>query len=110
MSEAYKCLGQVALGATSLTDVYTVPAGKSAVISTVFLCNRSAAPVAVRLSVAVAGGAGDNKQYMVYDQAIPANETLAITAGITMATTDVLRAYAASADISVNVFGSEITP
>jgi hypothetical protein len=110
MSEAYKCLGQAALAATTLTDVYTVPAGKSAVISTVFLCNRSAGAVAVRLSVSVAGAADNDKQYMAYDQSIPANETLAITAGITLAATDVLRAYAASADISVNVFGSEITP
>ena len=109
MTEVYKPLGQAALAATTLTDVYTVPAGKSAVISTVFICNRSASPVAVRLSVAVAGTADDDKQYIAYEQSIPARETLSITAGITLAATDVLRAYAASADISVNVFGSEIT-
>lgn len=109
MAEAYKSLGQAALAAITLTDVYTVPAGKSAVISTVFLCNRSASPVAVRVSVAVAGEADADKQYFVYDQAIPANDALVLTVGATLAATDVLRAYAASADISVNVFGSEIT-
>jgi len=110
MAEALKVLGQAALAATTPTDVYTVPSGKSSVISTVFLCNRSAGAVAVRLSVAVAGAGADNKQYVYYDVSVPANDTLALTAGITLAATDVLRAYAASADISVNVFGSEITP
>lgn len=110
MAEVYKVLGQAALAATTLTDVYTVPAGKSAVVSTVFICNRSAGAVATRLSVAVAGAADDNKQYIYYGLSIPANDSISLTAGITLAATDVFRAYAASADISVNIFGSEITP
>jgi hypothetical protein len=109
VAEAYKVLGQAALAATTLTDVYTVPAATSAIVSTIFLANRSAGSVAVRVAVAVAGAGDDSKQYLVYDQAVPANETLSITAGITLAATDVVRAYAASANISVNVFGTEIT-
>jgi hypothetical protein len=109
MAEAYKILGQVALEATTLTDVYTVPAGKSAVISTVSVCNRSGGAVTARVSLSVAGAADDSEQYIIYDQSIPANDTLLVTAGITLAATDVLRAYAASANITINVFGSEIT-
>ena len=109
MAEAYKVLGQAALAATTLTDVYTVPAATAAVISTIFMANRSALPVVVRLSVAVAGAGDATKQYIYYDVPIPTNDSLAVTAGITLAATDVIRAYAASADISVSVFGTEIT-
>jgi hypothetical protein len=96
------------LAATTLTDVYTVPAGKSVIVSTVFMCNRSVAAVAVRLAVAVAAAADDDKQYLYYDLPIPGNESLAVTAGIALSAGDIVRAHAGSADISVNLFGSEI--
>lgn len=109
MAEAYKILAQAAPLATSLTDVYTVPALTSAVISTVTLCNQSGAGITVRVSVAKAGAADAPKQYLVYDSSISANSTVTIQVGATLATTDVLRVYVSSASISVNVFGTEIT-
>lgn len=108
MADAFKILGQAALAATTLTDVYTVPGATSATISTISICNRSTA-TSFRLSVAIAGAADTVAQYTHYDVALPANDTLLITAGYTLATTDKIRVYAASANVSVNIFGVEIT-
>ncbi len=107
MGSRYKVLGQAALAATTLTDVYTCP--YQAVISSIVVCNRSGGAVTVRIGVAVAGAAGEDKQYLYYDKSVAANDSATLVVGITLGAGDVIRAYAASANISVNVFGAEIT-
>jgi hypothetical protein len=72
------------------------------------VCNRSTAAT-FRISVAIAGAANDNKQYIYYDTPIPANETLMATVGISLGAADVIRVYASSANLSFNIFGIEIT-
>ncbi len=108
-SYTYKVLAQLACAATTLQDVYTVPSGKAAEIATVIIANRSASSVAFRLSLAVAGAADDNKQYTHYNLVIPGNDSIEINDRFDLATTDVLRVYAASANLSVNVIGREVT-
>lgn len=108
MAETRKVLGQSALAAATLTDVYTVPGATQAVVSSVTICNRGAATT-FRLAVAVAGLADTAKQYIYYDVALPANDTFIATVGVTLGAADVIRAYAASANVSANVYGVEIT-
>lgn len=108
MAETYKVLAQVNPTATTLTDAYTVPGATSTVVSTYVVANRGAA-TSFRFSVAVAGAADDNKQYLNYDTAIAANETQTYTLGLTLAATDKLRVYATLATLSFNVFGVEKT-
>lgn len=109
MAETYKVLGQAALAATTLTPVYTVPAARSAVISSVVLCNRAGAGATCRVSVAIAGAADTVAQYLIYDVSIDGNATITLQLGITLATTDVIRAFVSTANISINVFGTEIS-
>jgi hypothetical protein len=106
-TQTYKNLAQVNPNATTLTDGYTVPASTSAVLSSVIVANRAAAPTAFRIAHAVAGAADNNKQYLFYDVAIAANATHTYVLGITMAATDVLRVYATLATLSFNVYGVE---
>lgn len=107
MIDTYKVLGQADLAAATLTDMYTVPASKIAVISSVIFCNRGAAGIKVRLSVAIAGAADSNKQYLIFDKAVAANDTLSLVLGITLATTDKVRAQSDTATCEVNIFGVE---
>jgi len=58
MPATYKVLGQSAPAATTATDLYTVGAGKSAVISTAVIANRANTAATFRLSVRPAGAAG----------------------------------------------------
>lgn len=104
---AYKVLGQSAPSATTLTTLYTVPANKSAVCSTLVVCNRATSAGSYRLAVRPAGAAISNEHYLAYDVAIPASTTDTLTIGITLATTDVVSVYGSSASFSFNLFGAE---
>ena len=108
-TSTYKPLAQNAPVATTLTDVYTVPADTAAVISSVTVCNRSSSERTFRISVAVAGASDTVAQYVAYDMAVPGNDTVFLQLGITLSATDVLRAYVSAADVSVNVFGMELS-
>lgn len=109
MATAYKVLGQVAPSATTATAIYTVPSATSAVVSSVTVCNRAASAGTFRLAVRPDGATLANQHYLVYDANIDANDSIILTIGVTMDATDVLEAYASSADMTFHAYGSEIT-
>lgn len=109
MIEALKILGQAAPAATTLTDLYTVPASTSAVASTIAVCNQNATKIKFRVSVAVAGAADVVKQYLFHDVELLAHSSFTATVGITLATTDVVRIYSDTASVSFNLFGTEVS-
>lgn len=109
MASTYKVLAQSAPSATTNTDVYTVGSGKSAVVSTITVCNRAATAATYRIAIRVAGATIANEDYIAYDASVPANDSIALTLGITLAATDVVTVYASTANISFNLFGSEIS-
>lgn len=108
MANSYKILAQAIPTAATLTDIYTVPAGNSAVISTINICNITASNVSFRLAARQAGAALNNKHYLVFDTPIPAQDSIALSMGITLAATDVISAYSYQGNVSFNIFGSEI--
>ncbi len=103
----YKVLAQAAPAATANTDIYTVPASTQAVISTLHVANRSSSATTFRIAVRKAGAALTNAQYIAYDTTVAANDFVAFTMGISLAATDVITVYAATANLSFNVFGME---
>lgn len=105
---AYKVLGQSDVPATTDTDVYTVPATKQVVVSTVVVCNRTGGAITYRVAVRPDGAAIANQHYLLYDAPIPANSTDTFTIGLTADDGDVLTVYASAVGLSVNVFGDEI--
>jgi glucose-6-phosphate dehydrogenase assembly protein OpcA len=108
MATTYKVLGQSAPSATTNTTLYTVPAATSTVVSTITVCNRAATAATYRIAVRPAGAAIANQHYLAYDIALAANDTTALTIGVSLATTDVVTVYASSANLTFNIFGSEI--
>jgi hypothetical protein len=109
MPDTYKVLGQSNPIAATLTDAYTVPASTQVIGSSITVANRSATPTAFRISIAIAGAADANQQYIAYDTPIGANETKAFVIGFTLAATDKVRVYATLATLSFNIFGVEKT-
>ena len=110
MATAYKVLGTpVAPAATTATTLYTVPALTSAVVSTIVICTQAASAATFRISVRQAGAVQTTALYLAYDVAIAANDSTALTLGITLATTDVITVYSSSTTLSFNAFGSEIS-
>ena len=107
MATTRKVLGQQAPGATTETDLYTVPALTSTVCSTVTVCNRAATAATFRVSVSVGGGVTATKDYIYFDVTIAGNDTFAFTFGATLAATDKVRVYGSTANLSFNLFGQE---
>ena len=109
MAIAFKVLGQSAPAAATLTTLYTVPALREAIGSTIKVCNRSSAATSFRIAIRIAGAGISDEQYIYYDAPIPGNETFAATVGFTLGATDVVSVYATLATLSFNLFGQEIT-
>lgn len=109
MATTYKVLGQVNPSANSDTTLYTVPGSTSAVVSTLNVCNQAATAATFRIAIRPAGASLAAQHYIAYDAGVPANDSVALTLGITLAATDVITVRANSTTVSFNVFGSEIT-
>ena len=104
----YKILGQVAPAATTETDLYTVSAATETIVSTIVVANRAATAATFRISVSNDGAATATKDYIAYDLPIGGNGQYTATLGITVNATDKIRVYASSANLSFNLFGTEI--
>ena len=109
MPNAYKVLAQSSPSATTNTTLYTVPASTQPVISTMTIANRASSQGTSRIAIRPAAASLANQHYIAYDVPIQANDTTALTLGITLNATDVITIYASSADFSFGLFGSEVT-
>ena len=108
MATVYKVLGQSNPAATTATTLYTVPSATSAVCSTLSICNLGVSTT-YRVAIRPAGASLANQHYIVYDSALNANDSVLLTLGITLATTDVVTVYAGTANVSFNLYGSEVS-
>lgn len=108
MATIYKVLGQSNPAATTANTIYTVPAGNSAVISTLNICNLNSGAAAFRIAIRPAGATLANIHYVAYDVPIPGNNTISYTVGMSLAATDAVTVYANTALVSFSVFGTEI--
>lgn len=109
MPQTHKVLGQNNPAATGLTTLYTVPSNTQAIVSTLSVCNIGASATTYRIAVRPTGEAIANKHYLVYDSAIPANDSIALTLGLSLGTTDVVSVYAGNASLAFSLYGVEIT-
>jgi hypothetical protein len=109
MAKTYKILGQAMPINNSNVDLYTVPAGNSAVISTLNVCNTTASNVTFRVLARIAGAAGNTaSQAIVWDAGLPAQDALGLTLGMTLAATDKITVYSFQGNVTFTLFGTEI--
>ncbi len=108
MATTYKVLAQSAPSATTATDIYTVPSATQAVVSTIVVANRAASAATYRIAIRPNGASLANQHYIAYDVTVGASDSTTITLGITIDAADVVTVYASTANLSFNVFGSEI--
>ena len=108
MATRYKVLGQSAPSATTNTNVYTVPASKDAVVSTIVIANREPVTSTFRIAIRPAGATISNEHYIAYGVTVAAADSTTLTLGLTMSASDILTVYSSTANLSFGVFGSEI--
>jgi hypothetical protein len=109
MATTYKVLGTSNPASATATVLYTVPAGTSAIVSTINVCNQAALSGTFRIAIRPAGATLAANHYIAYDTVIPYNDSIALTMGITLGATDVITVYASSSTMSFLAFGTEIT-
>jgi hypothetical protein len=121
MATAYKVLGMTgAAGATgngaqqlsaanTNYNLYTVPGSGtlSAVVSTITICNQASTAATFNILVRPAGATADTRHYIAYGTPIAGNDTIALTLGITLATTDIVTINASATTLSFAAFGAE---
>lgn len=107
MANSYKVLGQSIPSAATPTSLYTVPSSTSTVASTLSVCNQGTS-TNIRVAIRPAGTALSAQHYIIYDTYVNANDSLFLTLGITLATTDVVTVYAGTANVSFGLYGTEI--
>ena len=106
---AYKVLGRKAAAATTAEELYAVPASSAAVVSTIVVANRAASARTYRLAVKPATGTTlATDHYLAYDVTVAANDSVALTLGVTLAAGNVIVTYASAADLTFTAFGSEL--
>ena len=110
MPTAYKVLAQAAPSATTESTLYTVPAGTSAVVSTISIANQAGTAGTYRIVVRPAADASTTqKHYIVYGATVGASDSIMLTLGLTLAAGDLVRVFASSANMSFSAFGSELS-
>lgn len=111
MANIYKVLGQTAPSANTATTLYTVPSAKSAVVSSINVCNPSSnTNVDVRVAVVPSGDTLASKHYVTYGLGVPFCDSINLALGITLAANDSIVVYANNAtNIAFAAFGMEIS-
>ena len=109
MPTSYRVLGQSAPAAETDTTVYTALTGVQAIISSIVVANRGGDATTFRVAVRPNGSALADEHYIAYDVAIARNDSKVLSFGLTLNEDDLIAVYAGNANLSFNVYGTEIT-
>jgi hypothetical protein len=109
MPTSYKVLAQGLTTADTSTTLYTVPSSTQAVVSTITVTNLQSSPANYSMRIKVSNAANDDKQLLFVDNPLSGSETNVISAGISLATGDVVAISGTTSLISINLYGSEIS-
>ena len=89
-------------------NLYTVPSVTSTVCSTLVICNQSGS-TNFRVAVRPAGATLSTQHYIVFDNFVNQYDSVFLTLGLSLATTDVITVSAGTSNVSFSLFGSELT-
>ena len=111
MARAYKILGQISPSANVLTTLYSVPAGNSAIISSITIANldeNAANGGAFRIAANNSGVAVANANYLSYGVNVPGRDAITLTLGITLNAGSIVSVNANSSLLAFAAFGTEV--
>lgn len=112
MPTIYKVLAQSAPSSTTIANVYTVPAATNTIVSTLMVCNRSNGNATYNIAVVPGGATIANQHYIAFNALVPANDSIALSVGMSLAATDNISVQANTAganNIGFTLFGTEIS-
>jgi hypothetical protein len=104
---AYK-IAQSNPAASTPANLYTVPSAKQAVISSLTICNHGTTGAAYSIWIRPLGATASDVHLLAFEINLLQNETAFVTAGIALATTDVITVEADTADVTFMAFINEV--
>lgn len=108
MPSTYRVLGQLEPAAITASTLYTVPASRSAIVSTINVANTGNSQDIIRIAIRPAGATLADQHYIAFGVPVPVGSVFTMTMGITLATTDVITVYSTTGFSAFNAFGSEV--
>jgi hypothetical protein len=106
----YKTLGQAAPTSTANVDVYTVPTGTEAIVSSIVVCNTTTEGTSFRIFQRINGAAAGAANAIAFDVAIAANSLVSIELKLTLDAADVISVRSATSNaLTFTLNGSEIS-
>lgn len=110
MATSYKRASvQGTAAVTTYATLYQVPSSTSAVLSTIAVCNTAGASGTYRIGFAASATDPAAADWLVYGGTVPANDTVFLTIGVSIAAGTFIRVSSSANTMSFQAFVSEIT-
>ena len=109
MADTIKVLGQSNPAAATDTDIYVVPSNTSTVVSSIVICETAGGTPTFDVAVRPKGIVISTEHYLFNARPLTANQTVVLTAGITLAAGDTITVQASDTNVAFSVFGVETT-
>lgn len=97
---------------TSYSNLYNTTAATTAVVSTMAIVNTASTSAIYRVSIVPASGsatAPSAANWLVYDSAVAANDTILLTIGATLSNSQYIRVSSSANTVTFTAFISEIS-
>lgn len=108
MADRLGILGQKKPGAGVLENLYTVPTGSSASVTSLFVCNVSGGSSSFSIAISRAGAAIADEQYIHFTDSLASNTTFPVAAPIMLSATDVIRVKSNDGNCTFTATGIEV--
>ena len=94
---------------STYANLYTVPTGKAAVISTIGITNASSSNIIYRVAITDSNTTPTAEDWLIYDSTVAANDSTFVTIGITLTAGQYLKVSSSSNSSAFSCFLSEIS-
>jgi len=89
--------------------LYEAPAGTTAVISTIAICNTASASLTYRIGFANSAGTPAAADWLVYDATVSGNDTVFLTIGVSIPAGTFIRVSSSANTSAFQAFVSEVS-
>lgn len=110
MATVYKNVGVQGTASTgTYATLYNTASATTAVISSIVVTNTSSSSATYRIAIMGSEGTPAAANWVVYDAAIAGNDTIALTLGIALGTTQYIRVSSSANTVTFSAYVSEIS-
>lgn len=110
MATAYKDAQVTGTSSTSTyATLYSTGGATTAVVSSIIIANEAASPVTIRIGLASSAGTPATGSFVVYDRAVPPNDTLILNLPLALGNTRFIRVSSSAVTTSFIAAVAEIS-